>query len=118
MSDTGIIAAGYQRVRDYAELVDRLLLDLKLGAAPSDETLMPVVQLLEGLENDRTASAPIHAVRLLLRSRNFLSAARFKSIAAELRSKRPTADAVADLETVAALLDDERAAMSARLQGP
>jgi hypothetical protein len=117
MSETGIIAAGYQRVRDYAESVDRLLLDLKLGAAPSDETVKPVIQLLEGLENDRTASAPIHAVRLLLRSRNLLSPSRFKAIAAQLRSKRPSPDAVEDLETVAALLDDERAAMSARLQG-
>jgi len=117
MSDTGVIAAGYQRVREYAESVDRLLLDLKLGTAPSDETVMPVVQLLEGLDNDRTASAPIHVVRLLLRSRNILSPSRFKAIAAQLRSKRPTEDAVDDLETVAALLDDERAAISARLQG-
>lgn len=117
MSDIGIIAAGYQRVREYAESVDRLLLDLKLGAPPSDETVLPVVELLEGLENDRNASAPIHVLRLLLRSRNVLSPSRFKAIAAELRSKKPTADAVEDLETVAALLDDERAAISARLQG-
>ena len=117
MSDTGIIAAGYQRVRDYAELVDRLLLDLKLGTSPSEETVMPVVQLLEGLDNDLTASAPVHAVRLLLQSRNLLSPSRFKTIATQLRSKRPSPDAVEDLEMVAALLDDERAAMSARLQG-
>lgn len=117
MSDTGIIAAGYQRVRDYAESVDRLLLDLKLGAAPDDETVQPVVELLEGLEDDRTAPAPVHVVRLLLRSRNALSPSRLKAIAVQLRSKHPTAEAVEDLELVAALLDDERAAISSRLQG-
>jgi hypothetical protein len=117
MSDTGVIAGGYQRVREYAESVDRLLLDLKLGASPSDETVRPVVELLEGLEDERTAPAPVHVVRLLLRSRDVLSPVRFKAIASQLRSRHPTPEAIEDLELVATLLDDERAAISARLQG-
>ena len=117
MSDTGVIAAGYQRVRDYAESVDRLLLDLRLGVAPADETISPVVELLEGLNEERTAPAPVHALRLLLRSRNAPSASRLRTMALQLRAKKPTREAVEDLELLAALLDDERAAISARLQG-
>ncbi|MBI2924208.1 MAG: hypothetical protein HYY24_00705 [Verrucomicrobia bacterium] len=117
MSEIGIYAGGYQRVRDYAESVDRLLLELKSGDAPTDETLKPVVTLLETLENERAAPAAVRAVGALFRARNILPLAKLKGMLAELKSKHPSRDAVAGLETVAAVLDEERAAISERLQG-
>ena len=117
MSDVGIMAAGYQRFREYAEVVDRLLLDLKLGNVPTQETIRPVVQLFEELENDETSPAMVHVVRLLIRSRSALPTGKFKTIASQLRARQPSNETVQDLERVAAVLDDERAAISARLQG-
>lgn len=117
MSDVGIMASGYQRVREYAESVDRLLLDLKLGTAPTQETIQPVLQLFEELENDKNAPAMVHVVRLLIRSRSALPTGKFKTIASQLRTCQPSEETVQDLERVAAVLDDERAAISARLQG-
>ena len=117
MSETGIHAGGYQRVRDYAETVDRLLLDLKSGRTPSDETVDPVVSFLETLALERDAPAAVQAVGALLRRRTAFQAAKLKSIAAELKSRDPSPASVEELETVASALDEERAAISARLLG-
>ena len=117
MSETGIHAGGYQRVRDYAETVDRLLLDLKAGRTPSDETVDPVVSFLEALALERAAPAAVQAVGALLRRRTALQTARFKGIAEELKARHPSPESVEELETVASALDEERAAISARLLG-
>jgi hypothetical protein len=117
MSDTGIYAGGYQRVRDYAESVDRLLIELKSGQSPNDETLDPVVNLLEALDNERSASAAVRTVGVLLRSKSALAPAKLRDIVTELKAKRASRATVEGLETFAAVLDEERAAISARLHG-
>jgi hypothetical protein len=117
MSETGIHAGGYQRVRDYAETVDRLLLDLKAGRTPSDETVDPVVSFLEALASERAAPAAVQAVGALLRRRTTLPSAKLKGIAEELKAGNPSAGSLEELETVASVLDEERAAISARLLG-
>jgi hypothetical protein len=117
MSDTGIYAGGYQRVRDYAESVDRLLLDLKSGHAPTDEILYPVVSLLEALENHRNAPAAVQVIGTLLQGRKALIPARLKGIVSDLKSRHPSPATVEGLEEFAAILDEERATISARLHG-
>ncbi len=116
MSDTGIYAGGYQRVRDYAESVDRLLLDLKSGRAPTEEILNPVISLLEALENHQNAPAAVQVVGTLRRGRKAL-VPRLKDIVSDLKSRRASPATLAGLEEFAAVLDEERAAISARLHG-
>lgn len=117
MSETGIYAGGYQRVRDYAESVDHLLIELKAGQIPADATLQPVVNLLEALESERTAPAPVRAVGVLLRFKAALAPAKLKGMVDELRAKSVTETTIRGLEAFAAVLDEERAAISARLHG-
>jgi hypothetical protein len=117
MSETGIHAGGYQRVRDYAETVDRLLLDLKTGHEPPDPTVMRVVHFLEALASGKEAPASVQAIGALLRRRTALPPARFKAIAEELQARHPSTESLQELETVASALDEERAAISARLLG-
>jgi hypothetical protein len=117
MSDTGIYAGGYQRVRDYAESVDRLLLDLKAGRAPTEEILNPVISLLEALENHQNAPAAVQVVGTLLRGRKALVPTRLKDIVSDLKSRHASPATLAGLEEFAAVLDEERAAISARLHG-
>jgi hypothetical protein len=117
MSQTGIYAGGYQRVRDYAESVDRLLLELKSGHAPKRETLGPVLTLLEALENSERASAAVQAVNVLLRSRKALPRSRIRIMRTELEAERASASTIEGLEAFAGVLDEERAAISARLRG-
>lgn len=117
MSETGIYAGGYQRVREYAELVDRLLLDLKSGRAIGDDAVEPVLLFLSALDDDRNAPATARVVGALLRERKVLSASDLKALQAELEAKHPSPSAIERLEALAGLLDEERAAMSARLHG-
>lgn len=117
MSETGIHAGGYQRVRDYAETVDRLLLDLKAGRTPPDETIDPVVSFLEALASEREAPAAVQALGALLRRRTALPSAKLKGIAEELKAGHPSLASLEELEAVASALDEERAAISARLLG-
>lgn len=117
MSETGIHAGGYQRVRDYAETVDRLLLDLKTGHTPPDQTVAPVVSFLEALAMEQDAPAAVQAIGALLRRRTALPPARLKVIAQELKARHPSSESLEELETVASALDEERAAISARLLG-
>ena len=64
MSETGLFASGYKRVTDYARSVDRLLLDLKSEVHASEETVAPVITILEAIQAEAMAS-PL--VRLLFR---------------------------------------------------
>jgi len=117
MSETGIYAGGYQRVRDYAESVDNLLIELKSGHTPTAETVQPVVELLEALDNRSAAPASVQTVGFLLRAKPALAPAKLKSIVAELKSRRTSRATIDGLESFAAVLDEERAAISARLRG-
>lgn len=116
MSETGIYAGGYQRVREYAEAVDNLLIELKAGHPPAEAVYQPVVDLLEALQKP-VASAFVQTVGVLLRTKAVLPAARLKSIATELRSRQVSPSTIDGLESFAAALDEERAAISARLRG-
>ena len=117
MSETGIYAGGYQRVRDYAESVDHLLIELKSGHTPDAETIQPVVELLEALGNQPAAPASVQTVGVLLRAKPKLAPAKLRAIVGELKSRRASPTTIDGLEAFAAVLDEERAAISARLRG-
>lgn len=117
MSETGIYAGGYQRVRAYAESVDNLLVELKSGRTPPAEVLKPVVELLEALDCPGAAPASVQTIGVLLRTKPALATSKLRSIVGELKSRRASATTINGLEAFAAVLDDERAAISARLRG-
>jgi len=117
MSEIGIYAGSYQRVRDYAGSLDRLLLDLKSGVTPNEEITEPVVILLESMQ--QRADAPPSARLLGLRwmQRGNLSPARILGITSELKARSVTPQTIVELENLAILLDQERADMRQRLRG-
>jgi hypothetical protein len=117
MSDTAIVTGGYQDVRELAKCVDRLLLDLKSGMHPDAETVKPVVELLEALQNETKATASAQFLGLLWRRRGRPDASRFDAIASELRQHRASHVTVEELENLAAVLDQERAEMLQRMRG-
>src|SRR5882762_4140456 len=117
MSEIGIYAGGYQRVRDYAQSVDRLLLDLKSGAAPGEDVISPVVNLLEAMQQKRTAPPRVQLWGLRWSSRSHLAPARISGIVLELKNRDVTGQTVSELEDLANVLDQERADMRQRLRG-
>jgi hypothetical protein len=116
MSETGIYAGSYQRFRDYAESVDNLLIELKSGHTPAVETVRPVLELLEALDNQPEAPASVQSVAVLLRANAALSPARLRTVVRELKSWRTSRTTIDSLEAFAVVLEEERAAMS-RLRG-
>jgi hypothetical protein len=117
MSETGLFASGYKRVTDYARSVDRLLLDLKSEVHASEETVAPVITILEAIQAEAMAS-PL--VRLLFRrwkDRVSLTASQLGAMVSELRTQQISARTVDHLEDLARLLDQERADIRFRLRG-
>jgi lipopolysaccharide biosynthesis regulator YciM len=117
MSDTAIVTGGYRDVRDLAKSLDRLLLDLKSGLNLDEQTVKPVVELVEALQDEKSAAAMTQFLGLLWRRRGNPNWSRFKEIASELREHRASSNTVKDLEDLAAALDQERAEISQRMRG-
>jgi hypothetical protein len=116
MSDTAIVTGGYQDVRDMAKSVDRLLLDLKSGLSLDEVTIKPVLELVEALRDEKTATASAQFLGLLWGRRGRPSGARFDEIASELREHRASSNTVKDLEDLAAALDQKRAEIAQRMR--
>jgi hypothetical protein len=117
MSEKAIFTGGYQNVRDYAESVDRVLLDLKSGTQPSEETLEPVMQFLDALREEQSASQHVQFLGVLWRRHGQVGKARLARMTSELREHRVGPDTVHDLETLANALDQERAEILQRIRG-
>ena len=55
MSDMGLYSGLYDRFHNYGELLDRVLIELKLGtSSPNDDHRQKLAQLLVGLTKSRT----------------------------------------------------------------
>jgi hypothetical protein len=117
MSETGLFASGYKRVTDYARAVDRLLLDLKSEVSPSEETVAPVVTLLEAMQAEAEAHPLVRLLFLRWKERVRLTASRIGVMVSELRTQQVGPRTVDQLEQLASLLDQERADIRFRLRG-
>lgn len=117
MSEIGILAGGYQRLREYARSVDRLLLDLKSSIVPIEETVAPVVTLLEAMQDDAGAAPAVQLLHLRWKERSNITPARIARMVSELRTQNVGPQTVEELEELASLLDQERADMRFRLRG-
>ena len=117
MSEIGIYAGGYQRVREYAELLDRLLLDLKSDGSVTEETVEPVVNLLEALQQENVAPPSVRLLGLRWMQHTNMLPARIAGIVSELKKRAIAHETIADLESLAIVLDQERADMRQRLRG-
>src|SRR5262245_1322789 len=117
MSEKAISTGGYQNIRDYAESVDRVLLDLKSGTQPNNDTLEPVVQFLDSLQEEGSASQHVQFLGVLWRRHSQVGNARLAKMIAELREHRAGADTIHELETLANALDQERAEILQRIRG-
>ena len=117
MSETGLFASGYKRVTEYARAVDRLLLDLKSEVNPSEETVAPVVTLLEAMQEEAKAPPLLRLLFLRWKERVSLSASYIGQMVSELRTQKVSARTIEQLEELAGLLDQERADIRFRLRG-
>ena len=117
MSEIGVLAGGYQRLREYARSVDRLLLDLRSGIKACEESVAPVVTLLEAMQNEEGASPPVQLLQLRWKERASITSARIGRMISELRSQQASTETLEDLEGLAGLLEQERADIRFRMRG-
>jgi len=117
MSEIGIYTGGYQRLSDYARSLDRLLLDLQSGNAPSTEVLAPVLSFLEAMREEGSAAPLVRLLALQWGRGSKGASARLEGIIKDLRVGEPVADTIAELERLARFLDRERVSMRLRLRG-
>jgi len=117
MNQQGISSGLYDEIRDYAELVDMVLVGLKAGtSSPQDESRIALAKLLEQLANGQTGDLSTRLIRLLLRGEPQLDTPHLAKIGRVLLAS-PDASVIAPLERLAAVLEQERLTAAARMRG-
>ena len=118
MSNTGLYSGLYSRLRDHAELLDRVLIDLKTGnSSPSDKERQKLAQLLTGLRKSPSDDFSTQLLAILLRNVEKSNLAEWEKIGRILLSTEVNADVIAKLEKLANTLEYERAGIFARMRG-
>ena len=119
MSTVGLNAGLYGKIRQYAEMLDYVLIQLKSGSAsPHDPRLRNLAELLHKLG----ASGPRDSESLLLLA--VLQTADvpppppgWEQLGRELLTAQPTPGLIAQLERLATTIEHERAGMLAAMRG-
>lgn len=118
MSTAGLYSNLYTRLRDYAELLDQVLIRLKLGdSSSSDENQRKLGQLLMGLAKSPSTELSTQFLVILLQRENKKNLTRWEKIGQALLSDVVTQDMILQLERLANTLENERAGTFARMRG-
>lgn len=111
MSDTGLYSNWYERIRSMAELVDRALIELR-SSSPKRTASIALKDVLTQAITSATLSRQVLTV-LIKDSHSKLNLAR---IGSDLSGHNVPESAIEDLETLAELLEHERASTMAQLR--
>ena len=121
MSQTAIFSGMYEEVRDYAELLDKVLVELKGGISqPQDEKRKRLGQFLTELGSRNTRSLAVRLIGRLLRSEGQVTPQELASIGNRLSALEATSvepEMISQLEELARSLEQEQAVAMARLRG-
>ena len=118
MSSAGLYSNLYTRLRDYAELIDRVLIYLKRGDSNSNnEDRIKLGQLLVGLAKAPSTALSTQVFGILLYRREKRNLARWEKVGQALLTNTITPDVILQLEKLADTLEDERAGTFARMRG-
>jgi len=111
----------YEEVRDYAELLDKVLIELKSGVShPQDEKRKRLGQFLTELDSKHTRSVAVRLISRLLRNEGQVTPQELASIGNTLSVQiaLPIDSAmISQLEELARSLEQEQAVAMARMRG-
>ncbi len=118
MSDTGLYAGLYHRIRECADLVDNVLIRLKEGAGSLDDgSVEELARLFTDLGTGDLDDLSTKLIGLVLKDRNQWAASDFARMGKAL-SARPVGDSIIGLlEQFARSLEQEQAGAMERLGG-
>lgn len=121
MSQTAIFSGMYEEVRDYAELLDKVLVELKGGISqPQDEKRKRLGQFLTELGSRNTRSMAVRLIGRLLRSEGQVTPQELASIGNKLSvpiTSPIDPEMISQLEELARSLEQEQAVAMARMRG-
>lgn len=121
MSQTAIFSGMYEEVRDYAELLDKVLVELKGGISqPQDEKRKKLGQFLTEPGSRQTRNLAVRLIGRLLRSAGQVTPQELANIGNRLRASEAASvepEMISQLEELARSLEQEQAVAMARLRG-
>lgn len=118
MSNPGLYASIYQQIREYAELVDTVLIGLKSDTSTVNDTARQQLGgLLLTLAGDTWESLPIRLIALMLRDKDNTNQQRWEKLGQALLSEQLEPFVIKDLESLAILLEQEQVGTIAKMRG-
>lgn len=118
MSHTGLPTGLYTQIREYAELVDRVLLDLKAGtpdAHPESKAMLG--SLLAGAQDRATSDMRMQLFVSLIRGTGQSGPTKLAELGRMLLEGNTTPNLVGGLESLAQTLEHERVGAFAKIRG-
>jgi len=117
MSDMGLYAGLYEQIREYAELVDGVLIALKEGkSSPSDTPRKELGRLLANLAENGGDDLSARRIAMILRSKTDFDP-KWSEVGSALLSDKVDEKTVDLLENLAQSLEEDQAATVARMRG-
>jgi hypothetical protein len=118
MSQVGLYAGLYDRLREYADLLDKVLIELKGGkGSPDDEKRRKLRMFLESLGVNNGEDLSTQLIYILLRDETEVNAGELARIGRQLASTEIDQSVIEPLEKLAQALEHEQAGVMARMRG-
>jgi hypothetical protein len=119
MSSLGLNAGLYSRIRDYAVMLDDVLVQLKSGSvAPSDQHLRHLAELLHNLADSRHRDMEtLLLLAVLHTSEPSGQMPAWEQLSRDLLAGSVTPTVVSQLEWLATAIEQERSGMLAKMRG-
>ena len=118
MSDSGLYTHIYSQLRDCAELIDQVIIDLETsGIVASVKERETLAQLLRTLHGAPSSSLDAVLLTNVLRENRIARRANWDEIADAIDRGDASQTVIGPLEELARVLESERADMQARMHG-
>jgi len=117
MSHIAMYSGVYEQIREYAVLLDKVLIELKGGtSSPQDESRRNLSQFLKSLVVPQPGDLKMRLINVLLRDNNDLNPPELAEIGERLESEEVDASVIGPLERLAQSLEQEQAVAMARMR--
>lgn len=117
MSHIAMYSGVYEQIREYAELLDKVLIELKGGtSSPHDESRRKLGQFLKSLVVPQTGDLTMRLINVLLRDNDEVDPPELAEIGEKLETEEVDASMIGPLERLAQSLEQEQAVAMARMR--
>jgi len=118
MSDTGLYLGIYQQIREYAELVDDLIVKLKDPPHDVDKTnIENFGDVLLNISNNKAPDLSTRIIGMILENNKFLTRVNISALGRQLKDLELDKSLLPDLQNLAIALEQERVEVLARMKG-